>query len=291
MSEDTEIEEDLRRAFTVDLKQPYRNIMVPVAGKDAKVEFQKLSNDVKDGTFGNLSDRADKAIMIAHRVPAERLANSSAGPLGGNLAFEANRVYKEGVVEPSQELLNSRLNRFIGVEFSNATSQELAPGDKLEWQLQMVDLDTRSEREDLDQAVIAFHGDMITLREGRHKIGLGPLMQPKKVPQLDELGQPVLDPLTGAPAMTTPTETNEVFDQDGNPITPELVESDHNDKLFTELPGTTGQAGSAGMVPPGVGRLTPETKSRTARLEDEVREVLRSSREVYTALVEKADGD
>jgi hypothetical protein len=81
------------------------------------------------------------------------------------------------------------------------------------------------------------------------------------------------------------------MDEDGNPVAPELVESEHNDKLFTELPGATGQGGGPGNVPAGVGRLTPETKSRGQALEDEVRSLLRSSREVYTALVEKADAD
>jgi hypothetical protein len=243
---------------------------------------------VKDGSFEKLEDRANRAIMIAHRVPAERLANSMAGPLGGNLAFEANRVYKEGVVEPAQELLNARLRRFISVEFAQEKGQEIKPGDKAPWLITMVDLDTRSEREDLDQSVIAFHGDLTTLREARHKIGLPPLMQPKKVPAHDADGNPILDPVTGEQVMATPTEETAVYDENGNPVEPGLVESEYNDKLFTELPGASGQAGSPGAVPAGTGRLTPETKARKS-LEDEVRELLRSSREVYTALVEKAD--
>jgi PBSX family phage portal protein len=292
MSEDTEIEEDLRRAFTVDLKQPYRNLMIPVAGKDAKVDFQKLSETAKDGSFSNLSDRADRHIMIAHRVPAERLANSTVGALGGNIAQEANRVYKEGVVEPSQEILNARLRRFVAIEYAKFKNEEPKPGTKNEWLIAMSTLDTRSEREDLDQAVIAFHGDLTTLREARHKIGYGPLMQPKKVAQYDENGQPVLDPVTGQPVMAVPSEGTPIYDESGKPVEPEDVESEHNEKLFTELPGASGQGGSPGATPPGAGGLLPRTsKSRGEDLERYVRELLRSSREVYTALVEKADAD
>jgi PBSX family phage portal protein len=290
MSEDTEIEEDLRRAFTVDLKQPYRNIMVPVSGKDAKVTFEKLSETAKDGSFAQLADRCDRQIMIAHRVPAERLANSTVGALGGNIAQEANAVYKEGLVEPSQEILNARLRRFIHVEW--AKKQGIDPkaeaADRPEWLIAMQALDDRSEREDLDQAVIAFHGDIITLREARRKINLGPLMQPKKVTQLDENGQPVLDPVTGAPVMTVPSQDSPVYAPDGNEVVPELVESEHNDKLFTELPGAASQAGQAGAVPSGTGGLLPRA-SKAAALEGEVYELLRQSRETHSRLTEMAD--
>jgi hypothetical protein len=283
MSEDTEIEEDLRRAFTVDLKQPYRNIMVPVAGKDAKVDFQKLSDTQKDGSFGNLSDRSDKAIMIAHRVPGERLANTTVGALGANIAMEANRVYKEGVVEPSQEILNARLRRFVAVEYANQTDETLAPGDKNPWLITMQALDERSEREDLDQTVIAFHGNLMTLREGRHKIGLGPLLQPKKVPQFNPDGTPMLGP-DGQQLMSAPSQGNPVYDEDGNEVVPEDVESDFNDKLFTELPGAVAQAGGAGAVPSGVGGLVPQLK-KSRDLEAEVYELLRQARETQATLV------
>lgn len=281
MSDDTEIEEDLRRAFTVDMKQPYRNVMVPIAGKDAKVDFQQLSDTKTDGSFANLGERADKAVMVAHRVPAERLANSTVGALGGNVASESNRVYKEGVIGPSQGVLNSRLNRFIAVEYALAQGQTPKPGDKPVWKLKMDDLDIRSDREDMDQALILFHGDMITLREARHRLGLGPLMQPRKIPQLDPDGNPMLDPM-GAPIMVRPTVgegADPVLDEDGNVVKPEEEESEYNDMLFSELPGASGQAGvPGGAPPPGTGKLTPEVAKS---LERDVREILRASHETH----------
>lgn len=288
MSDDTEIEEDLRHAFTVDLRQPYRNILVPVAGKDAKVDFQKLSDTTKDGSFGNLSDRCDKQIMIAHRVPGERLANTTVGALGANIAMEANKVYKEGVVEEGQEVLNARLRRFVRTEYAIETGTPLKPGQKSPWLITMVALDDRSEREDLDQAVIAFHGNMTVLREARGKIGLGPLMQPKKVPQYNSDGTPVLDPM-GQPVMAVPSEGNPVYDADGQLVEPEMVESEYNDKLFTELPGAAQQAGQPGAVPTGTGGLMPETRKTRRNLEAEVYELLRQSRETQERLSELAD--
>lgn len=286
MAEDTVIEEDLRRAFTVDLKQPYRNVMIPISGKDAKVDFQELSSTKTDGSFGQLGDRADKAIMIAHRVPGERLANSQVGALGGNVALEANRVYKEGVVAPSQEILNSRLRRFIAIEYAKSQGKEVVPGDKSPWLLTMSDLDIRSDREDMDQAIILFHGDMITLREARHRLDLGPLMKPKPVAQVNPDGTPKLDPITGLqtfgpPAANVGADDEQAEDQNGNVIKPEEVESEYNDMLFSELPGAAAQAGGTGATVPGAGKLTPEVAKS---LEQTAREMLRTTHTMYERL-------
>lgn len=283
MADDTVIEEDLRRAFTVDMKQPYRNVMVPVTGKDAKVEFQKLSDTTTDGSFGNLGERADKAIMISHRVPAERLANSTVGALGGNVASEANRVYKEGVVGPAQEILNARLNRFISIEFAKFKKKDVKPGDKPEWAITMNDLDIRTDREDMDQALMLFHGDMITLREARHRLKMGPLMKPKPVPQVNPDGTPKLDPVTGEQMFGAPQDDGEPLatGEDGKPIKPDEVESEFNDMLFSELPGATAAAGTPNGQVPGTGKLTPEVAKS---LEQNVRTLLHSTHEMHQRL-------
>lgn len=283
MSDDTVIEEDLRRAFMVDMKQPYRNIIVPVGGKDAKVDFQKLSDTQKDGSFEKLGDRADKAIMVAHRVPAERLANSTVGALGGNIASEANRVYKEGVISEAQEVLNSRLNRFIAIEHANSTDTDVKPGDKNEWLIQMDDLDIRSDREDMDQAIILFHGDMITLREARHRLGMGPLMKPAPVPLTNPDGSPKLDPITseqmhGAPEPGITQVEDPGVDEDGNPLPAEEVESEFNDMLFSQLPGATPAAGMPNAAVPGTGKLTPDV---TKSLEETARDLVRSTHAMH----------
>jgi capsid portal protein len=174
LAEDPDLENDLRRAFTVDLRQPHRNILVPITGP-GKVDFQKLSDNRQEGSFDRLSERADKAIMISHRVPAERLANSQVGPLGGNATFEASKVYKEGVVGPSQELLQNRLNRLLDIEYAIAMGGDKKNPDPPVYKLVMDDLDTSSDAEDLEQTVTAFKADLISLKEARHRLKLDPL--------------------------------------------------------------------------------------------------------------------
>lgn len=169
LQDDPDIEADLRRAFTVDLANPHRNILVPISGQ-GKVEFQKLSELQKDGSFDKLDERAGKHIMIAHRVPAERLANSQVGPLGGNATFAASRIYKEGVIAPEQEMLARRLNKLIEVEY------QIATGNTAEWSLVMDDLDVQSDQEEVDLAVAKFKNNMCNLREAREMLKMGPLM-------------------------------------------------------------------------------------------------------------------
>lgn len=201
IQEDPDLENDLRRAFTVDLRQPHRNIIIPITGP-GKIDFQKMTDNRLEGSFDKLSERADRAIMTAHRIPPERLAASQIGPLGGNATIAASRIYKEGVITPCQEILNTRLNRFIAVEYEKTT------GSKPTLLLVMDDLDLATDREDLDQTVTAFKSDLVTLREARHRLKLEPLMVR------------VIDPTTGEP-------------------TDQEVESPFNDLLYSQLPGVS----------------------------------------------------
>lgn len=172
LAEGDDVEEMLRRAFTVDLKQPHRNIIVPIEGP-GKVEFQKLADQRQEGSFDRLSERADRAIMIGHRTPAERIANAEIGPLGGNATREASRIYKEGVVGPGQEFLAGRLNRLVEIEWPIASG---VPAENIQWKIVMDDLDLGTDAEELQQAADEFRANMCTLREARAKVKRGPLM-------------------------------------------------------------------------------------------------------------------
>jgi PBSX family phage portal protein len=226
LEDDPDVEEDIRRAFTVDLKQPHRNIIVPIAG-DGKIDFQQLSGKgIADGTFEKLSERADKAILVSHRIPGERIASVTVGTLGGNLADEVNRVYKEGVVAPSQALYDQRLNRLIQVEWERAHATTITGEGEVAvpYQLVLDDLDIETERQEAELSILLFHADVITLGEARRRMGMEPVYQP---PLRDETG-----------AILAGTDK---------------IESEYNDMLFTELPGASGAGGSPGAAPTGAG--------------------------------------
>jgi PBSX family phage portal protein len=254
---DTRIEEEIRRAFTVDLKQPHRNVILPIEG-GGDIKFTKMSENRQEGSFDRLSERADRTIAIAHRVPGERLANAQTGVLGGNATTAANRVYKEAVVSPSQALLASRLNRFLDVEY------EKAAGKAVGWCLEMDDLDLGQDAEEQNQAIARWKVDLVTLREAREDLKRGPLMTPEK------------DPETGEPV-------------EGG----KLEESPFNDMIYTELPGVG--KGGVGQPPENPGDLgdgetdpndTLQGTPNVDNLTEEVARLLLAARETHDELLE-----
>lgn len=178
LDEDEGLEEEIRRAFTVDLKDPHRNIIIPIAGP-GKVDFQQLSADRQEGRFGALAERADAQILVSHRVPPERLGLARVGPLGGNLAMASSRIYKEAVVNPSQGLLAARVNAFIQKEWPGK-SRGKEPGDTkrddpLDWLWHPVELDLAEATEDAERAKGLFGANIVILEEAREMVGMEPL--------------------------------------------------------------------------------------------------------------------
>jgi len=290
LADDPDLEEDLRRSFQVDLRQPYRNLLIPITGPGT-INFQKLTDNRLEGSFEKLSERADKAIMVSHRVPGERIANADVGSLGGNIVPEASRIYKEAVVAPGQELLNNRLNRFIEIEYSKFLGNE---PELLPWKLEMDDLDLGTDREELDLAAIAFHSNMITLREARAKIKLEPLMEKKKTPAIGPDGQPLLNP-DGTPQM----QEDQTLDPNTNdPLsTEDEIESPKNDMLFSELPGVSaGQAGAPGAPGVGTGGLLHNDRegrrdAALAAITKDLKELAEQSRMTQDVLERSAEED
>jgi len=168
IDDDPQLLDEIEQAFKVGLKDPHRNLVIPVIG-DGNVEFQKLSQDGTDLSFDKLMGRCDDAILVAHEMPGDRIGLSKVGALGGSIAGVANEVYAEGVVATSQELVESRMNWFIDTEFAKAAGVE----PQWKWKLKPIDL---SEEElDLKAAVDGFQKAGWKLNEARKRVGLDPL--------------------------------------------------------------------------------------------------------------------
>jgi capsid portal protein len=160
--EDLDVE--LQRALKTDHKSPHRNLMIPIEGP-GKIDFQKLSEDQNDGSFQKLLALCQEAIMVAHRMPPDRIGLGRSGALAGSVAGVINRVYKEGVIIPAQEMLEHRINSFL--------RKEIAMDDKFIFRF--AELDLTEEAQDLDAAVQAFSAGLTKLNEGRAKLGLPPV--------------------------------------------------------------------------------------------------------------------
>ena len=165
--DDGQVERALKEAFSAQLDKPHRNIFIPIDG-DGKIHFQKMTEDTKDISFDKLQDRAGSEILLAHRLPPDRLGAVRVGPLGGNVAMAASRVYKEGVVSTSQSLLAERVNRFI----QNESGIE-KPG----WGWIPRELDITEESQDAQTVSALWTSNLIRLNEARLKLKM-PALQP-----------------------------------------------------------------------------------------------------------------
>ena len=161
IEEDDDLEAALKEAFSTDLKKPHRNVFIPIEG-DGKITFQKLTEDSKDVSFDKLQERAAGEILIAHRLPPDRLGMVRVGPLGGNATVAASRIYKEAVVIPSQKSMAARWNRFITEE---------GPFETPAWRWKPVELDITEEAADVETVTAAFTSNLLRWDEARKKVG------------------------------------------------------------------------------------------------------------------------
>lgn len=162
LDDDPMLEDDLRDAFRVDLKQPHRNIIVPIEGP-GNIEFKQLTDLSKnDMSFDKLQSRSQDWILVSHKMPADRIGLTRVGVLGGNQTLDSNRVYKEVVVQTDQAVLAARMNRFIKFE---------GPVSNPTWEWYPNPLDMTEEKDTSDMALAQFQGGVISLNECRRRIG------------------------------------------------------------------------------------------------------------------------
>ncbi|KKL86290.1 hypothetical protein LCGC14_1946230, partial [marine sediment metagenome] len=161
--------DDLERSLSTQHKDPHRNLILPLTGgTTAKVErITAVQNDMH---FMRLMEAADRNILASHRMPPDRLGTVMRGMLGGNVAANINRIYKDAVVMPAQAVLDDRLNRFLKAEFGR--SKDGKPREaELQWKLEFESLDISDETMDVSNMLGQIKGNLITLNEGREKLG------------------------------------------------------------------------------------------------------------------------
>ena len=100
--------------FRVHLKGQAHKTLCLQAPEGGKVTFEQLtSSTVKEGSFRLLWIEARDEVLHAHGVPPQKVGIVETGALGGNLASEQIVEYKNSIVQPGQEKVESRLNLMI----------------------------------------------------------------------------------------------------------------------------------------------------------------------------------
>jgi len=87
--------------------------MVFETPEGTKFTYKPLAIEQQEGSFKVYQQSLKDDILIAYRMPGERIGVKTVGPLGGNIATEATKIYAESVVEPLQTKFQNLINMVI----------------------------------------------------------------------------------------------------------------------------------------------------------------------------------
>lgn len=149
-----------------DSKGRGHTALVTYGTEDTKVDTTILSKKEgdRDGQFTNRRDDLAKEVLMAHQVPPYRIGWAEIGALGGSSAKEMLRAYKAGAVDPTQELLESRLKRAI-------FNPKMGGFDLGKFVFVLDDVDWDQLEQDIKLVAMAVDKGVITPNEGRAHLG------------------------------------------------------------------------------------------------------------------------
>lgn len=144
---DEDTESQIRKFFQQDVKKANHSTLVLAAsnepGDETPVEFkfEALSTDTKEASFRMFRQDNRDEILSAHGVPPYRAGVTIEGQLGGSSAAESTEIYKQSIIKPKQEMLESRINRFILQDGLGIT----------DWKFEFAEIDTRDEDKEIER--------------------------------------------------------------------------------------------------------------------------------------------
>lgn len=160
--------DELQLTLRTQHKEPHRDLLLPLSGS-GKLRLERVTAIQNDLHFTKLMEVTERDILIAHRVPPDRIGSVVRGVLGGNVAANINRIYKDAVVTPGQAVLLHRLNRFLKAEY--ARFADIEP-EAVRWRLALRNLDLSDEMLDTNIVTSKVKHNLLTLNEGREALGL-----------------------------------------------------------------------------------------------------------------------
>lgn len=131
-------------------------------GKEVDIKFEKLENNVQEGSFDKYRKSNRDEIMVAHRVPAPKIGVYD----NANLAVsrDADKTFKVQVISPDQRMIEKKINRIVK-EFSDVKHFKFA-------EIDIIDDDIRSRIWDR-----YLRTEVVTPNEVRAKLGMNPLQE------------------------------------------------------------------------------------------------------------------
>jgi PBSX family phage portal protein len=122
--------------------QPHRTVFIPLSDDpDAEIKFEQIDTGDKDGAFASFRSDNNEDIFMANRVPYTRAGVYAKG-MTLAAARDADKVFKESVSRPEQEIFEKKFARVI---------KELSPWVTFKLnELSLTDEDTQSKIDERD---------------------------------------------------------------------------------------------------------------------------------------------
>ncbi|EOQ31934.1 PBSX family phage portal protein [Bacillus cereus BAG3O-1] len=165
---DSGTENELKVFFSAETKGEHHKLAVVPVPPGAKARLEKISPDVKEGSFRLYKQDSAMEICVAHRVPPYRIGWAMTGSLGQTTAKEMNEMYKRSIIEPGQEILEHRLNNQLFRVFA-----EILGG--LDWHFKLNEIDTDDREADMQYAAGGYEKRILTRNESRKVVGYEPV--------------------------------------------------------------------------------------------------------------------
>jgi capsid portal protein len=139
---------------------PHRTLFIPLPndpqGNPIKFEMHRVDDDVHDGSWENYRERNKQDILTAHGVPMSRIGGSD--DKGTAQSLSADRMFKEQVVVPNQELFEKMINKVIKEKT-----------DIVRFNLNELSLTDELAQSQIDERYV--RNQVMKINEARNKIG------------------------------------------------------------------------------------------------------------------------
>jgi PBSX family phage portal protein len=117
--------------------QPHRTIFIPLQDDEhADIKFEEIEKGDKDGAFSEFRSSNNEDIFMVHRTPYTRAGVYAKG-MTLAAARDADKVFKESVTRPEQEIFEKKFNKVVK-ELNEAVEFKLN-------ELSLTDEDTQSK--------------------------------------------------------------------------------------------------------------------------------------------------
>ena len=168
----------------------------PGMGENVKVHFEPLATETKDASFRMFRKDNRDEVIISHAVPGNRIGLGDVGSLGGDTAYETNRIYKESVINPRQFEIEEYINTYI-IKHNFGIDG---------WRFKLRTIDVDSKEKDKDILEFLFERGGATPNDLIRNLGSDYGIEPSDSEGMDEYyinGQPISKLMSNQPSPVT----------------------------------------------------------------------------------------